>query len=186
MYRRRSFAAAVLATAIVTAATAVAQQEFFRGFGRRGRAALTHAARERTERREPQRLLGRGEERGIETANVQYDGRFVFVRLRYNLGMRGGRGGWDAPWAHDYPRADRNVMKILKEITYVSPSMESKVMGLDDPELGNFPVAYMSEPGFWTLTETGAEVVWFPDASRARADMTCAPFATVLLSHEIV
>lgn len=136
MSRRHAFAIA-LGTVIVTAAALLAQQEFFRGFGRRGR----------------------GEERGIEPTNTAYDGRFVFVRLRYNVGFRGGRGGWDAPWAHDYPRADRNFMKILKEITYVSPCMESTVLGLDDPELFHFPVAYMSEPGFWTMSDAEADAL---------------------------
>ena len=52
-----------------------------------------------------------------DEARVDYDGRFAFVRLRYDLG--GGRGGFggfrrEPPWAHDYPRADRHLMKILR------------------------------------------------------------------------
>ena len=86
---------------------------------------------------------------------MPYDGRFAFVRLRYDLG--GGRGGFggfrrEPPWAHDYPRADRHLMKILSEITLLRPHLDdSNIFTLDDPELHSYPVAYMSEPGFWTL-----------------------------------
>jgi hypothetical protein len=96
--------------------------------------------------------------------NVPYDGRFAFVRLRYDLG--GGRGGFggfsgfrrEPPWAHDYPRADRHFMRILEEITLLRPHLdESNIFALDDPDLHSFPVAYMSEPGFWTLTDAETE-----------------------------
>lgn len=87
------------------------------------------------------------------TGNQPYDGRVVFVRLRYSMGFGGfGRrgGGREAPWAHDYPTADVHMMKILNEITIARPRVDgSNVLGLDDPELHNYPIAYMSEPGFW-------------------------------------
>jgi Domain of unknown function (DUF4159) len=92
---------------------------------------------------------------------VEYDGRFAFVRLRYTMpGRMGSFRGFrrEPPWAHDYPKADRHVMKILSEITLLRPHLdESAVLTLDDPELHNYPVAYMSEPGFWTLND--AEIV---------------------------
>jgi len=98
--------------------------------------------------------------------NTAYDGRFVFVRLRYASGLQdfGGFGGFrrgrgrEAPWAHDYPRADVHFMKILDEITMLAPRMDgSNVLALDDPELFNFPFAYMSEPGFWRPTDAEVE-----------------------------
>jgi hypothetical protein len=92
--------------------------------------------------------------------NVPYDGRFTFVRLRFTpaAGRRGfGRGGgqW---WDHDYPRAERNFAKILSEVSHVQPYMGgSNILSLDDPELYQYPVAYMSEPGHWALTESEAQ-----------------------------
>jgi len=92
-----------------------------------------------------------------DEARVPYDGRFAFVRLRYSLAgqlanFRGFRR--EPPWAHDYPRADLHLMKILSELTLLRPHLEeSAVLTLDDPELHNFPVAYMSEPGYWTLND---------------------------------
>jgi hypothetical protein len=71
-------------------------------------------------------------------ANTPYDGRFVFVRLQYGSGsglaqFPGFRRGREAPWAHDYPRADVHFMKILDEITLLSPRMDgSNVLGLDE------------------------------------------------------
>ena len=98
----------------------------------------------------------------VAPGNVAYDGRFVFVRLRYDMarGLAGGFFRQDVKWAHDYPRAERNLTKILEEVTNVNPFQGpngGNVLALDDPELHKFPFAYMSEPGFWFPTE--AEVV---------------------------
>jgi hypothetical protein len=87
--------------------------------------------------------------------NTPYDGRFTFVRLRFTplgLGM-----GSTPPWAHDYPRAERNLMRILNEITLLAPRLDgSNVLRLDDPELSRFPFAYLCEPGYWSQTEAEA------------------------------
>jgi hypothetical protein len=91
--------------------------------------------------------------------NTPYDGRFVFVRLRYSFGSGfGGRRGGGPPWSHDYPRGEVHFTKILKEITYVNPRLDgSNVLALDDPELFNYPISLMWEPGFWNLTDGEAE-----------------------------
>lgn len=86
--------------------------------------------------------------------NPPFDGRVTFVRLRYETGLdggaRSGRGGGDVPWAHDYPRGERNFTKILSELTTIRVrTAESVVMRVNDPQLGRYPIAYMAEPGFW-------------------------------------
>ncbi|HVL66006.1 MAG TPA: DUF4159 domain-containing protein [Vicinamibacterales bacterium] len=96
-----------------------------------------------------------------DSVNVGYDGRLAFVRLRYATGFSGfgrrGRGG-ELPWAHDYPTADIHLMKIVNDLTTVGPHIDgSNIYSLDDPELMDHPIAYMSEPGFWTLSDTEAE-----------------------------
>ncbi|MEO6447261.1 MAG: DUF4159 domain-containing protein [Gemmatimonadaceae bacterium] len=99
-------------------------------------------------------MIGQGRRRnapGRDPApNVAYDGRFTFVRVKFEpLG-----GGWDLKWDHDYPRAENHFMKILQELTSVKPFMEgSNILAFDDPEIFHFPVAYISEPGFWTMSE---------------------------------
>jgi hypothetical protein len=88
---------------------------------------------------------------------AEYDGRYVFTRLRYGpADQRMMRR--EPPWAHDFPRADFNFTKIMAELTFARTHMdEGNVRTLDDPDLALFPVAYMSEPGFWTLNDAEAE-----------------------------
>ena len=87
--------------------------------------------------------------------NLDYDGRFVFARILYRS-PGWGRGG--GTWSHDYPRADRHLPRILQEITKIDANVEgSNVFTLDDPALFQFPVAYLSEPGFWRMTESEVE-----------------------------
>ena len=91
---------------------------------------------------------------------VEYDGRFAFVRLRYGpaVDMNGGRFRREPPWMHDFPRADFHFLKILSEITFVKTYIdEGMIVTLDDPDLSMYPVAYMSEPGFWTMSDAELE-----------------------------
>jgi uncharacterized protein DUF4159 len=84
--------------------------------------------------------------------NTPYDGRFVFVRLRYSSGFGYGRRG--PAWSHDYPDGEVHFTKILEEITFLRPRTDgSNILGLDDPELFNYPVAYMAEPGGWAVSD---------------------------------
>jgi len=91
--------------------------------------------------------------------NTPYDGRFVFIRLKYDTGGFGGfRMRQGPPWSHDYPRGEMHFMKIMEEITLLRPRQDgSNILALDDPDLFNYPVAYMAEPGFWTASDRQAE-----------------------------
>jgi len=98
----------------------------------------------------------------FDELNTSYDGRFTFVRLRYAPleGFSGGGGYFrgDVKWDHDYPRAERNFVKILDELTAIGPYMRGgNILAVDDPELFKYPVAYLVEAGFWTLTPDEAE-----------------------------
>ena len=87
--------------------------------------------------------------RTYSSNNVRYDGRFVFARIAY-----GGYGSW----AYDYPDMEQNFTTILRELTSLNPHLEgSNIHTLDDPELLKFPVAYLTEPGYW-----------YPDRQRSR------------------
>jgi Domain of unknown function (DUF4159) len=90
--------------------------------------------------------------------NPVYDGRFTFARVFYPTGFGGGRNRGDPPWHHDYNDAEQHFTKLLINLTKVKArTKESMVLGLDDPELLKYPIAYMSEPGFWQPSD--AEVV---------------------------
>jgi hypothetical protein len=96
---------------------------------------------------------------GPQVRPAPYDGRFTFVRVRYGgYGRRGfGRGGFGGDsWAHDYPDADRNMQTILNEVTTVRAATESSVvLDLEDRSIFSYPILYMSEPGFWGITDEG-------------------------------
>jgi hypothetical protein len=107
---------------------------------------------------------------GSGTAGTQdypwhpYEGVWTFVRIHFNdgrsgdlrgFGRRRGFGG-DPGWRHDYPAAERNFSKILNEITYtraLQSNAGGNVLEWTDPRLFQFPVAYVSEPGDWTITD---------------------------------
>ena len=72
------------------------------------------------------------------------------MRLRYDTGFGGGFGRRGAPWSHDYPDGEVHFSKILDELTFLHVRTDgSNILSLDDPELFNYPIAYMAEPGFW-------------------------------------
>ena len=100
-----------------------------------------------------QRGGGFGGRRGggvYQLPNVPYDGRFNVVRVSY-MGSRS--------WAADYPLMERNLATMLTELTSLpAPHREdSNVYTLDDPDLLKFPVAYLTEPGYWYPNESEVE-----------------------------
>jgi hypothetical protein len=94
---------------------------------------------------------------GEYPSDVTYDGRATFVRLRWQDAGRF-RGGWGSAWNHDYPRAEQHLSQILRELTYLDIRLDgSRILTLDDPALFRYPIAFMWEPGFWSLTDREAE-----------------------------
>lgn len=98
-----------------------------------------------------------------QEVNAPYDGLYHFVRIRYGSSRGGGgfgrrRRGGGAPWMHDYPRAERNFLKIIDETTFVGSQTEgSNVLTLTDPEFFKYPIGYIVEPGSWNPTDEEAE-----------------------------
>src|SRR5215213_10181979 len=89
--------------------------------------------------------------------NPRYDGRVTFARIKYSGSYE--CGGEGPGWSHDYPRTDVHFMRILREITTVQPFVErgpivgSALVRLDEPELFSYPIAYLSEPGGWSVND---------------------------------
>ena len=84
--------------------------------------------------------------------NPSYDGRLTFVRLRYP--GYGGMTNEGPGWMHDYPTAERHLLKIMSEISDLRPRADSSsVIDFGDPELMKYPIAYFSEPGYWQPTD---------------------------------
>jgi uncharacterized protein DUF4159 len=82
--------------------------------------------------------------------NVPYDGRFTFARIRYTVHRRSG-------WEYDYPTMERNLMAMTTAITSLRPHVDgSNIHTFDDPELLRYPLAYLSEPGYWIPSDDEA------------------------------
>ena len=94
-------------------------------------------------------------ENSTTIANVPYDGRFIYARLKYTSASFGGFGGrMDPMWNHDYPRSDHTFPKILSELTTMQARFDaSNVFTADDPELLKFPMVYLCEVGAWRPTD---------------------------------
>jgi hypothetical protein len=91
--------------------------------------------------------------------NAPYDGRFTFARLMYtgNAGNCYYRG--EPSWAHGYGyttngTAESNLMKITAEVSALRPHVDAtNVIAIDDPTLFRYPVAFLVEAGYLTLTQ---------------------------------
>lgn len=103
-------------------------------------------------------LAGQSGWDGWGRAERIYDGRFTFVRLRWDTGYGGGRRrGFGDAWNHDFPRAEQNLVTILRDLTLIDATDDgSLVLTLDDPQLFKYPIVYMWEPGFWTMGDREA------------------------------
>jgi hypothetical protein len=81
-------------------------------------------------------------------APVPYDGRFVIVRLWYPH---------YSGWSYDYPEMEENLSFILRDMTSLRMHPDgSNIFRMDDPALLDFPIAYLSEPGYWYPSESEA------------------------------
>jgi hypothetical protein len=89
--------------------------------------------------------------------NAPYDGRFAFVRVKYETAPGGYWWRGLPSWAHGYPLAEENLMKIMREVSLLDARDESiDTVTLDDPELFKYPIAYIIEVSWWTLTDSEA------------------------------
>ena len=85
--------------------------------------------------------------------NIPYDGQFTFARVRYNPAPGGFWPGRRPSWIHGYPLAERNLMRIMNEVSLLGAHEEINTVTLDDPELFKYPIAYIIEVGWWTVND---------------------------------
>ncbi len=104
-----------------------------------------------------QRWFG-GEGGDPEVANVPYDGQFTFARLKYTTAPGGYWYRGLPSWAHGYPLSEDNLIRIMNEITYLNGRVSGfNVFSLDDAELSRYPLAYITEAGWWEMNDHEAE-----------------------------
>ncbi|MBI3399886.1 MAG: DUF4159 domain-containing protein [Acidobacteria bacterium] len=98
--------------------------------------------------------------RGRPLPNIPYDGRFTFVRINYETAAGGYWYRGLPAWAHGYPLAEQNLLKIMNEVSYLGAHDDDiNSVTLDDPELTRYPVAYIIEVSWWAMTPREAEAL---------------------------
>ena len=87
--------------------------------------------------------------RSYREPSLKYDDKWTFTRIRYSP---------NSSWNHDYPRADRHLAYIISDLSTARTHTDgSNVLDLDDPEMFQHPLIYMSEPGFWDMRDDEAQ-----------------------------
>lgn len=95
-----------------------------------------------------------------ELSRAQDDYGFRFVRVIYDdvyQGIGGGRGvrggGRRGSWATDYPTSDFNLHMAISRTTNIPLMGDPLALSFDDPQIFNYPVLYLTEPGFWQTND---------------------------------
>ena len=92
--------------------------------------------------------------------NAPYDGRFNFVRVKYETAPGGYWWRGQPAWSHGYPIAEQHLMKIMNEVSYLGAHEdEINTLRLDDPEISKYPVAYIIEVSWWQMTDREADAL---------------------------
>jgi hypothetical protein len=79
---------------------------------------------------------------------------FVFARVQFTMDR-----GWifqtrEQPWHHDYPFSEDLFLTMVSELTGIHTNRESyQIVQMDSPEIFKYPWIYISEPGFFALTD---------------------------------
>jgi hypothetical protein len=103
---------------------------------------------------------GRYRVRQAMLPNAPYDGRFTFVRVNYESTPDGYWYGGQPAWAHGYPVAEENLMKIMNEVSYLGAHDDGfNSVRFDDPALTRYPIAYVIEPDWWAITDSEARAL---------------------------
>lgn len=90
----------------------------------------------------------------LSSESFDTNANFAFARVEFQSYRARRRPGW----SHDYPRAERNLLRILGEVTSIFTRPEDHtVVRLDSPEIMRYPVLYFSEPGEWAITPEESE-----------------------------
>lgn len=75
---------------------------------------------------------------------------FRFVRIQYRSN---GFNRWGAPWAYDYPTAELNLYEAIRRTSRLHLDGDPIVLTLEDDQIFEYPVLYLTEPGYWLTNE---------------------------------
>lgn len=97
--------------------------------------------------------------------SVNHPDAFTFVRVKYS--SSGGYGeswyrhdgrDWER-WETDFPRAERNLLFRLNQLTSMRVNADPVVLRLTDPELVDYPFLFMSDVGWQMLSTDEAQAL---------------------------
>src|SRR5262245_66277503 len=86
--------------------------------------------------------------------NIPYDGRFTFVRVRYSPSPGGYWPGRRPSWIHGYPIAERNLIKIMNEGSFIEAHEDINSVTLDGPDVLRHPLARSIKAGRCPATDS--------------------------------
>lgn len=100
---------------------------------------------------DPESLPGLMMPPGAGETYTNIDFGFRFVRVKYtSINSYRGRGGWGGRhWATDYPTADLNLHTAFARTTSIRILGDPMVLTLTDKRIFEYPVLYLTEPGYW-------------------------------------
>src|ERR1043165_5216030 len=106
------------------------------------------------------RFYGWGGGRDLDVENAPYDGRFTFARLKYTTAPGGYWYQGLPAWAHGYPLSEDNLMRIMNGATFLHARLDTfDLFSLDDPDLTRYPLAYITEAGWWQMNDSEGEAL---------------------------
>jgi hypothetical protein len=94
--------------------------------------------------------------------NVPYDGRLIVARIWYSgyFAFCSASAPYgdelSVGWGHDFPHPEENLAKMVNGLSTARAYGGANILRFDDPQLGKFPVAYLTEPGGWFPSATEA------------------------------
>lgn len=87
----------------------------------------------------------------MQIARIWYSGHFAFCAASAPYGSE-----FSVGWAHDFPHPEENLAKMVNGLTTTKAYIGANIFRFDDPALGRFPIAYLTEPGGWFVNEKEA------------------------------
>lgn len=87
----------------------------------------------------------------MQIARIWYSGYFAFCAASAPYGSEVSVG-----WAHDFPHPEENLAKMINGLTSSRAYIGANIFRFDDPAIGRFPIAYLTEPGGWFVNEKEA------------------------------
>jgi hypothetical protein len=86
--------------------------------------------------------------------------KFTMARIYFDVPMRRGFGRIGDPfgpmWAHDFPRGEEHLMKIMAELTKLDVNPGGHIISFQNDDCFKYPIAYLCEVGALNLSDEEA------------------------------